>query len=109
VPPHPSGPVAPTRRLPVPPARGARYPRNRPTSRREARFSDVIPAVLAAFQVLQVPPWATADEVKRAYRAKAKQCHPDLHHVDPSRAEEIVRLNEARARLERVVEFDKGE
>ncbi|QQR85830.1 MAG: J domain-containing protein [Flavobacteriales bacterium] len=33
------------------------------------------------FATLGVPPWATANEVKRAYRAKAKRFHPDL---DPS-------------------------
>lgn len=33
------------------------------------------------YATLGVPPWATAAEVKRAYRARAKRFHPDL---DPS-------------------------
>ena len=59
----------------------------------------VKPAVLAAYQVLQVAPWASQDEVKRAYRAKAKQHHPDVQGRDRRRVEEMARLNSARELL----------
>jgi DnaJ-class molecular chaperone len=56
----------------------------------------VIPAVLAAYQMLQVAPWATREEIQRAYRAKAREHHPDLRGRDLLRPEEMVRLNLAR-------------
>ena len=59
----------------------------------------MIPPVLAAYQMLQVAPWATLDEVAHAYRAKVKQHHPDLRGHDPQRAEQMVRLNLARELL----------
>jgi len=56
----------------------------------------VIPAVLAAYQLLCVAPWATAEEVTRAYRAKAKELHPDASGRDPREIDDMVRLNDAR-------------
>ena len=52
-----------------------------------------------AYELLAVNPEASLDEVKRSYRAKAKEVHPDLHQGDPHRAEDMVRLNEARELL----------
>ena len=49
-----------------------------------------------AYELLAVGPEASPEEVKRSYRAKAKEFHPDLH---PHRAEDMVRLNEARELL----------
>jgi curved DNA-binding protein CbpA len=56
----------------------------------------VVPALLAAYQVLQVAPWADFDEVARAYRSKLKQHHPDLQCHDPRRVEQLALLIQAR-------------
>ena len=37
-------------------------------------------------KVLGVSETASQDEIKRAYRRKAKECHPDLHPNDPDAA-----------------------
>ena len=34
-------------------------------------------------KVLGVGPDASQEEIKKAYRQKAKECHPDLHPDDP--------------------------
>ncbi len=46
-------------------------------------------------RLLDVAPGATQDEIKRAYRRKAKECHPDLHPNDPDAARKMNELNEA--------------
>ncbi len=46
-------------------------------------------------QLLGVSPGASQDEIKRAYRRKAKECHPDLHPNDPNAARKMNELNEA--------------
>ena len=46
-------------------------------------------------QLLGVPEGATQEEIKRAYRRKAKECHPDLHPNDPEAARKMNELNEA--------------
>lgn len=35
------------------------------------------------YKVLDVPQGASQDEIKKAYRKKAKEYHPDLHPDDP--------------------------
>ncbi|MBR3906234.1 MAG: molecular chaperone DnaJ [Clostridia bacterium] len=47
------------------------------------------------YEVLGVQKNATADEIKKAYRKMAKECHPDLHPNDKEAEERFKELNEA--------------
>ncbi len=47
------------------------------------------------YEVLGVDKKATEEEIKRAYRKKAKECHPDLHPDDKEAVERFKELNEA--------------
>ena len=47
------------------------------------------------YEVLGIGKNATDDEIKRAYRKKAKECHPDLHPDDKEAVERFKELNEA--------------
>lgn len=47
------------------------------------------------YEILGVSKDATADDIKKAYRAQVKKCHPDLHPGDEKAAEKFKELNEA--------------
>ena len=47
------------------------------------------------YSILGVDKNATQDDIKKAYRTKVKQCHPDLHPGDEKAAERFKELNEA--------------
>lgn len=47
------------------------------------------------YKILGVDKNATPDDIKKAYRAQVKKCHPDLHPGDEAAAEKFKELNEA--------------
>ncbi len=47
------------------------------------------------YEVLGIEKNATDDDIKRAFRRKAKECHPDLHPGDKDAEERFKELNEA--------------
>lgn len=51
------------------------------------------------YKVLGLEEGASKEEIKKAYRKKAKECHPDLHPNDPKAAERMHEVNEAYERL----------
>jgi molecular chaperone DnaJ len=48
-----------------------------------------------ALALLGLSPSASLDDVKRAYRERIKEVHPDLHPEDPQATEKAVRLTKA--------------
>lgn len=46
-------------------------------------------------KILGVPPNASQDEIKKAYRQMAKKYHPDLHPNDPNATKRMNEINEA--------------
>ena len=47
------------------------------------------------YEVLGVPKDATEEDIKKAYRKKAKESHPDLHPNDHKAEERFKEINEA--------------
>ena len=62
----------------------------------ERSFTVGVPsAVAGAYGALTLPPSASRDEVKSAYRRKAMASHPDLHPDDPAATERFQRVHSA--------------
>ncbi len=59
------------------------------------------------YKVLGISRDATKDEIKRAYRQKAKEYHPDLHPDDPKAAEKMNEVNEAYDMLNNPEKYQK--
>lgn len=51
------------------------------------------------YEILGVSEGASADEVKKAYRKKARENHPDLNPNDPNAEERMNKINEAYDRI----------
>lgn len=51
------------------------------------------------YDILGVPQNASMDEVKKAYRKKARENHPDLNPDDPAAEERMNKINEAYERI----------
>lgn len=51
------------------------------------------------YDILGISPDATPEEVKRAYRKKARENHPDLNPDDPKAEERMNKVNEAYDRI----------
>ena len=47
------------------------------------------------YQILGIPHGATEAEIKKAYRKKAKEYHPDLHPNDPVAMKKMQEVNKA--------------
>lgn len=47
------------------------------------------------YKVLGISQGATQDEIKKAYRRKTKEYHPDIHPNDPTAAAKMAEVNEA--------------
>ena len=61
------------------------------------------------YKVLGISQGATKDEIKRAYRQKAKEYHPDLHPDDPKATEKMNEINEAYDMLCNPEKYEKQE
>jgi hypothetical protein len=47
------------------------------------------------YELLGVPPHATVEEIRRAYRQRSKDVHPDLHQASRDATEQMMHLNQA--------------
>ena len=61
------------------------------------------------YSILGVSKEASKEEIKKAYRKKAKEYHPDLHPNDPKAAEKMNEINEAYDMLSNPEKYQKRE
>lgn len=61
------------------------------------------------YSVLEISRDASKEEIKRAYRKKAKEYHPDLHPNDSKAAEKMNEINEAYDMLSNPEKYQKRE
>jgi len=61
------------------------------------------------YKVLGISEGASKEEIKKAYRKKAKEFHPDLHPDDPTAAEKMNEVNEAYDMLNNPEKYKKQE
>lgn len=61
------------------------------------------------YKVLGIPRDATKEEIKKAYRKKGKECHPDLHPDDPNATAKMAEVNEAYDMLTNPEKYKKQE
>ena len=61
------------------------------------------------YEVLGVSPDASPDEVKKAYRKKARENHPDLNPDDPNASERMNQINEAYDRIMNPEKYAKSD
>ena len=59
------------------------------------------------YQVLGISRNASEDEIKKAYRKKAKEYHPDLHPNDPVAAQKMNEVNEAYDMLKNPEKYER--
>ena len=59
------------------------------------------------YKVLGVSPGASEEEIKKAYRQKAKQYHPDLHPGDEEAARKMNEVNEAYDMLKNPEKYER--
>jgi len=69
------------------------------------------PGARSLYQILDVAPTASLDEIKSAYRKLARQLHPDRTNGDPKKTERFKLVNDAYAILgdkKKRDEYDSG-
>ena len=59
------------------------------------------------YRVLNIPRTAREDEIKKAYRTKAKEYHPDMHPDDPDAGRKMNEINEAYDMLMNPEKYEK--
>lgn len=59
------------------------------------------------YKVLDLSVGASKEEIKKAYRKKAKEYHPDLHPDDPKAAEKMHQINDAYEQLMNPAKYQK--
>lgn len=68
------------------------------------------PPMKAYYEILEVPPTATSEEIRQSYRNLVKRYHPDLQgQVDERRSRllgrKVARINEAYGRIRKARNF----